>query len=112
METYAKDKTGDRQKVAETIRPYLEAVLEILCAGYYDASKPIGAFLSECRDKCGTTKEILDIDTITELQNIYEYASPSMHGSHIDSDNAEIGSDELRTYVKRALAITKLSVNK
>lgn len=112
LDTYAKDKTGDRQKVVEAIRPYLEAVLEILCAGHYDASKPVGTFLSECKDKCGTIKEILDIDTITELQNIYEYASPSMHGSHIDPENTGISGDELRTYAKRVLDITKLSVSK
>lgn len=111
LETYVRDKTGDRQKVVETIRPYLEAILEILCAGHYDASKPVGTFLSECKDKCNTTKEILDIDTITELQNIYEYASLSMHGSHIDPENTGISGDELRTYVKRTLAITKLSVS-
>ena len=112
LETYAKDKTGDRQKVIEAIRPYLEAILEILCASHYDASKPVGTFLSECKDKCGTTKEILDIGTITELQNIYEYASLSKHGSHIDPENTEISGDELRTYIDRTLAITKLSVSK
>lgn len=112
LETYAKDKTGNRQEVIGAIRPYLEAVLEMLCAGHYNASKPVKTFLSECKDKCGTTKEIFDTDTITELQNIYEYASPNKHGSHIDPENTGTSGDELRTYAERTLAITRMSAGK
>ena len=112
LEAYAKDKTGDRLEVIGAIRLYLEAVLEILCAGHYNASKPIGTFLSECKDKCGTMNEILDEDTVVELQDIYEYASPNKHGSHIDPENTDINGEELRNYAGRALDVTKLSVSK
>ena len=112
LETYAKNKTGDRQKVIEAIRPYLEAVLEMLCASNYNARKPVRTFLSECKDKCGTTKEILDMDTITKLGNIYEYATTRMHGSHIDPENMDISGDELHRYVTEVLDITRPSTNK
>ena len=112
LEAYVNYEIDDRQEVFKTIRPYLEAALEILCAAHYKAGKSLGVFLSECKGKCGTTNEILDEDTIAELYNIFEYANPAHHGSHIDPENPDINGNELRTYAKRALDITKLSVGK
>ena len=112
LEAYVKDQTGDRREVFGAIRPYLEAVLEILCAGHYNASKPVGTFLSECRDKCDTANEILDEDTVAELQDIYEYSSPDKHGSHIDPENTDINGGELLNYTRKVLDVTKISVNK
>ena len=110
LETYNKDKTGDPLEVAKAIRPYLENVLEVVCAGHYDGSKQIGSFIVECSEKCGTVDEILNRATVDHLRNIVEYASPFMHGAHKNSDNHRINSDELRTFVKMTLDITKLSV--
>lgn len=112
LETYVKEQTGDRQDVIKAIRPYMEAILEILCAGHYNASKPVGTFLSECRDKCGTPNEILDEDTVAELEDIYEYSSPDKHGSHIDPENADVNGGELLNYTRRMLNVTRPSVSK
>lgn len=112
LETYVKDQTGDRQDVINAIRPYIEAVLEILCAGHYNASKPVGTFLRECRDACGTPNEILAKDTVAELEDVYEYSNPSKHGSHIDPENMDVNGDELLNYVRKMLNITRLSICK
>ena len=90
----------------------MEAILKVLFAAHYDTSKPVGRFLNECKDKCGKTDEILDEGTVTELQDICEYANPSMHGSHTDLENAHVNSSELLIYVKKLLNVTTLSSNK
>lgn len=112
LETYVRDQTGNHRDVIEAIRSYMEAVLEISCAGHYNANKPVGTFLSECRDKYGTVNEILDEATVVELQDIYEYSNPSKHGSHIDPEIGNINSKELLNYAKRLLNVTRLSIDK
>ena len=110
LEKYAKDKTGSPREVVNAIRPYLEAFLEASCASHYNASMQISSFLNECVPKCGTTDEILGENTISELQKILEYANPRMHDTSHRPERGNIVGDELRTYVRRTLGITKPSV--
>ena len=112
LEKYAKDKTEDPVKVAKAIRPYLEAVLEAMCAGHYNGSKQIGSFVGECNAKCGTADEILDQATVDELRDIVEYAGSFMHGSDRDIEVRNINRAELRTYAQRTLDVAKLSVGR
>lgn len=112
LEDYAKSKKGNPETVAETIRPYLEAVLEASYASHYNGSKPIESFFNECDAKYGTSDEILDRATVDELRNILEYANPFMHGSDQNVGGRNINGDELCIYAQRTLNVVKVSASR
>lgn len=111
LEKYAKDKIGNPRAVAEAIRPFLEEFLEVSCASHYSTGQQIGPFLNECKQKFDTEDEILDRNVIAAMLNIFEYAHQFKHNLH-DAEGGNINSDELRSYVRRALDIVKPSMNK
>ena len=109
LKNYAKDKIGDPKKVAEATRLYLEASLEITCSSHYRAGRPFMEFINTCKNYLHTPDEIIDDVTITEIQNIHDYAKQPHHGSHQTWENNDINNEELQGYVRRALSITKPS---
>ena len=103
-----RSKAGNPREVLETIRPYLEAVLEVLYADSYNASIQIGSFLNECELKLGKENQILNKSTIDELRDIVEYAHPSKHGSGQNLEEREINRDQLRNYAEKTLDVATI----
>ena len=109
LKNYAKDKIGDPKKVADAIRLYLEASLEITCSSHYRAGRPFMDFINTCKNYLNTSDEILDDATITEIHNIHDYTKQFHHGSHQTWEINDINNEELQRYVRKVLSITKPS---
>ena len=59
LREYATNQSGNRRQVAMAIRLHLEGYLRVACAGDYQPGDLLGAFVDKCRDRIGSSDEIL-----------------------------------------------------
>ena len=104
LQEYAASQSGAKKEVALSIRPHLEGFLRIACPGDFPPGKLLGLFIGNCRDKVGGPDEVLNEDTMQELQYIVEYANRFHHDTNPAWQTEEINASELLGFVRRALA--------
>ena len=98
---YADNQSSIVREVAPTIRFYLEGYFRVACPGQFPPGKLLGQFVQECRQRIGSADEVINEETILELENILEYANRFHHDT-----NAElINPTELLGFVKRTLSL-------
>jgi wobble nucleotide-excising tRNase len=98
---------GDRKEVARSIRPHIEAFLRVAYPGGFPAGTLLGPFLNVCRQRHGTTGQILDQSSIRELDEIVEYANKFHHDTNPAWETEAINDGELRGFVERALRFAR-----
>ena len=106
LQQYFNHQSGNERRVAEVIRPHMEGYLRVICPDHFGPGALIGQFLSKCRDKVGTSNEILEADVIQEIQHITEYGNQFHHDTNKAWQTNTIVPGELRGYVRRTLKIT------
>ena len=98
---YADNQSSIVREVAPTIRFYLEGYFRVACPGQFPPGKLLGQFVQECRQRIGSADEVINEETILELENVLEYANRFHHDT-----NAElINPTELLGFVKRTLSL-------
>ncbi|MFG0251374.1 MAG: AAA family ATPase, partial [Phycisphaerales bacterium JB038] len=94
---------GDPRAVARAVRPHLEAFLRVACPAGFPPGKLLGPFIGECRQRVGGPDQILEEDTIQELDELKEYANRFHHDTNPAWETELINDVELQGFVRRAL---------
>jgi wobble nucleotide-excising tRNase len=96
--------SGDKQEVARSIRPHLEAFLRVACPEHFEPGALLGPFIGVCEQRTGTAQEILDAASIQELRDLNEYARRYHHQGW---ETEPINDGALRGFVERALRFAR-----
>ena len=105
LQEYAATQTGTARDVAAAIRFYLEGYFRAVCPGEYPPRKTLGQFAGECKPKLGRPDEVINQNTIAEIENILEYANRFHHDTNPAWQSESINPLELRAFVKRTLSL-------
>ena len=106
---YVADQSGDKEKVAMSIRPHIEGYLRVAFPGNFPNGKLLASFIEECRNRIDGDDEILPNSKTQELQDINEYGKRFHHEINEPWESGVINSMELQGFVKRTLAFTRPS---
>ena len=104
LQEYAVSQSANEQEVGAAIRLHLEGFLRVACSGSFPPGHLLGPFLRACRDKVGSTDEILNEDVIQELALIVEYGNRFHHDPNAAWQSEEFNATELLGFVRRTLA--------
>jgi hypothetical protein len=99
--------TTNNREVAVSIRPLLEAFLRVACPEHFPPGMLLGSFRSQCEQRLGTPREILDHQLTQELRDLTEYANRFHHDPNQAWETETINDGELRGFVGRALRFAK-----
>ena len=102
---FATDQSGDDRDVAEAIRFYLEGYFRVACPERFPPGKLLGQFAQECRQRIGGPDEVINENTIEELENILEYANRFHHDTNPAWQTEHITPTELLGFVRRTLVL-------
>ena len=108
LHDYAANGAGDKSKIAQEIRLHLEHFLRVTYPTVFPHGKMLGYFLNKCLGLVGEPSEILDGTSTGELSELIDYANRFHHDTSYSRSAIEINDAELRTYVNRTLAFTRL----
>lgn len=98
----------DARKVAEALRPMLEAYLRVAYPSDFPPGSLIGAnFLPKCRQRVGTPDEIMTLRNIDELRDILDYANKFHHDTNAAYETEAINDQELAQFAGRTLRFTR-----
>lgn len=106
LREYVLQGSGDRQRVAEQIRPLLEAFLRVAEPQHCPPGQLLGAFIDLCRKRVGTNSQILEQARLHELEEIKDYANQFHHDTNAAWQTAVVNDTELAGFARRALAFT------
>jgi wobble nucleotide-excising tRNase len=104
---YLENNTPDNRKVAESIRPHLEAFLRIACPECFPPGKLLGPFHNLCQLRVGTAQQILDAVDLRELHDLNEYAKQFHHDTNPAWQTMAINDTELVGFVQRTLEFAR-----
>ena len=105
LQGFAVNQSGATKEIAPAIRLYLEGYFRAVCPGQYSPGKLLGQFAQECKHRLGTANEIISKGTITELEDILEYANRFHHDTNPAWQSESINPTELLGFVKRTLSL-------
>ena len=105
LQEYAATQAGAASNVAAAIRFYLEGYFRAVCPGQFPPGKLLGQFAQECKQRLGGPEEVINPNTIEELENILEYANRFHHDTNPAWQSESINPGELRGFVKRTLSL-------
>jgi wobble nucleotide-excising tRNase len=94
---------GDVRDVARSLRPHLEAFLRVVCPNKFPPGTLLGQFRNACRLSLGTPNQLLDQNSLRELEEIVEYANRFHHDTNPAWETENVNDQELRGFVERAL---------
>ena len=95
---------ADSRKVAEALRPMLEAFLRVAYSSDFPPGSLIGAnFLPKCNQRVGTADEIISLRNIDELRDILDYANKFHHDTNSAYETEAINDQELMQFARRTL---------
>lgn len=95
---------AEERRVAEALRPMLEAFLRVVFPPDFPPGSSVGAnFLVRCRQRVGTADEILSQLNIDELQAILDYANRFHHDTNPAYETEAINDQELTQFARRTL---------
>ena len=82
LQRYAANQSGAAREVAIAVRFYLEGYFRAACPGHFLPGKLLGQFAQECKQKLGRSDEVINQETIEELETILEYANRFHHDTN------------------------------
>lgn len=95
--------------VAMALRPMLEAFIRIAYSADFPPGSLLGPFLNVCRQRLGTTRQILNAADMQELEFIKSYANEFHHDSNPAYQTVVINSQELTGFCVKTIAFTRRS---
>ncbi|KAA0213816.1 MAG: hypothetical protein DYG94_11505 [Leptolyngbya sp. PLA3] len=101
---YVTNGTGDRLKVAQSIRPHLERYLRVACPDKFRDGEMLRDFRNRARTAQQNGAPIISAAKFTELDQLVEFSNDFHHDTNPAADAATVTDGQLRPYVKRALA--------
>ena len=107
LQGYVVNQSGDTKEIAAAIRFYLEGYFRAVCPGNFPPGKSLGQFAQECKQKLGGEKELVNQETIAELEHILEYANRFHHNTNPAWQSESINPTELLGFVKRTLSLAR-----
>lgn len=107
MRAYLATGTPNNREVARAIRPLLEAFFRVACPEHFLPATKLGQFRDLCRQRVGTTQQILDQPATTELGDLIEYSNRFHHDTNPAWETEAINDTELAGFVQRALDFAK-----
>ena len=105
LQEYAVNQAGTAREVAPAIRFYLEGYFRAVCPGQFPPGKLLGQFAGECKQKLGRSDEVINQQTLEEVENILEYANRFHHDTNPAWQSESINPTELQGFVKRTLSL-------
>ena len=99
LQAYIDRGADNKEEVAQAIRLQLESYLRVACPANFQPGTMLGDFLGICRQKVGTSDQILAQPAIDELKQIVDYANQFHHASAPHT----INDTELHSFVRRTL---------
>ena len=105
---YVANGHDDLRKVAQSIRPHLEAFLRVAQPAEFRPETLVGLFVRRCREEMNGPNKILHEPAVQEISEILDYANRFHHDTNPAWETEEINDGELRTFVQRLLALTNL----
>ena len=105
LQGYAANQSGPAKEVAAAIRFYLEGYFRATCPGQFPPGKLLGQFAQECKRILGGPGEVINQETIKELEDILEYANRFHHDTNPAWQSESINRTELLGFVKRTLSL-------
>ena len=101
-----------KHEIAKDIRPHLESFVRTTCPQAFPPESSLGKpFLKLCKEKLGSTSEIMSKSRIEELENLLDYAHKFQHDTNPNAASEVVNDGELRSYVERTLEFTRLSMS-
>ena len=108
LNEYLKKGSGDEREIAESIRLHLEGYFRVTCPTKLPPGSSLGSrFIALCRQRLGSTSQILEESEIDDLNDILEYAHKIHHATDPASAPVVINSAELASFVSRTLDFIK-----
>lgn len=101
---YVVDGTGDRMKVAQSIRPHLERYLRVACPDKFKDGEMLRDFRNRARAAQTAGAPIISAAKFTELDQLVEFSNDFHHDTNPAADAATVADGQLRPYVVRTLA--------
>ncbi len=101
FEQYLGEGTGDRQKLAQAIRPHLECFLRTAYPGDFREGETLREFRNRVRASLQNGRPIMSESRLAELDAILEYANNPHHATNAEDDTARVNDAELRTWIER-----------
>ena len=105
LQEYVANQSGAAGDVAAAIRFYLEGYFRAVCPGQLPPGKLLGQFAQECKPKLAGPDEVINQETIKELENILEYANRFHHDTNPAWQPESINQTELLGFAKRTLSL-------
>jgi len=106
LDAYVNGERVNIRDVAIAIRPYLEGYLRVRCPKYFIPGRLLGPFISMCRQRIGTTDQIMNEHQINELDNLKEYANTFHHDTNPNWQTADVNDGALSGFVRRTISFT------
>ena len=97
----------NRREVAGALRLHLEGYIRVAFPGDFPPGALLGPFVALCRQREGTSSEILGEDSIGELEQLKDYGNKFHHDTNPNWDTEEISDGELVQYVRRVLEFAR-----
>jgi wobble nucleotide-excising tRNase len=104
---YLESSHPDNRKVAEAIRPVLEAFILVSYPEHFPPGAMLGQFIDICRQRIGKANEVLDRARTQELGNLLEYANKFHHDTNMAWETEVVNDGLLVEFVKRTLAFPR-----
>ncbi len=100
------DDPDSERKVAEALRPILEAFVRVAYPGHFPPGSHLGRFVSRCQEHHGGADEILSEADTNELRALLDYANRFHHDSNPAWETEVINDTELVDFARRTLLFT------
>jgi wobble nucleotide-excising tRNase len=97
---------ANERKVAEALRPILEAYMRVAYPALFPPHSLLGPFINTCRQRVGQINEAMKATDVDELQRLVNYANRFHHDSNPAWQTAAINDQELAGYARRTLQFT------
>lgn len=97
------------RRVAESLRPMLEAFCRVAYPADFPPGTMLGPFHRECQRRAGTPKEIMSAPYAQELRAILDYANRYHHDTNPTYATELINDAELSDFARRTLAFIRRS---
>lgn len=102
------DPTLER-RVAESLRPMLEAFCRVAYAPHFPPGTLLGPFQHQCAVRAGTPQEIMSAADAQELRALLDYANRFHHDTNAAYATELINDAELSDFARRTLAFIRRS---
>lgn len=94
------------RKVAEALRPILEAFIRVAYPEYFPPGVLLGPFINACEQRLGTANQIMAEADVQELKRLTDYGNQFHHDTNRAWQTAVINDQELSDFAGRTLLFT------